>query len=55
MKLQREPIEVDLYVVNKPLTEKDRQEITEFIKNYKKKQRLAAKRVRVHKRAKVSV
>jgi len=52
MELQREPIDVDLYVVNKPLTEKDRKEITEFIKNYKKKQKLLAKRVRARKKAK---
>ena len=55
MKLQREPIDIDLYVANEPLTEKDRKEISEFIKNYKKKQKLAVKKVRARKNKKEKV
>lgn len=38
----REP-EPDLYVINKPLTKKDQEEITAFIQNYKKKQKIKTK------------
>ena len=37
MKLQREPIEIDLYVVNKTLSEAEKNEMSEFIRNDKKK------------------
>jgi hypothetical protein len=37
MKLQREPIEIDLYVSNKQMTEKERKELGEFIEKVKQK------------------
>ena len=52
MKLQKEPIDVDLYIVNKPLTEAERKEVTEFIRKDKKRRKLAAKRAHSHKKAK---
>ena len=40
MKLKPEPREIDLYVSSKKSTEKELQELSEFIKEYKKKQDL---------------
>ncbi len=39
MKLKPEPIEIDLYVSPKKMTEKERKELGEFIKEYKRKQK----------------
>lgn len=39
-KLKPEPIDVDLYVSPKKSTEKELQELSEFIREYKKKQSL---------------
>ena len=36
-KLQREPIEIDLYVSDKQMTEKERKELGEFIEMVKQK------------------
>ena len=44
MKLKAEPIEVDVYVNPKPLTKKERQELVDFIKAYKEKQKLKKSR-----------
>jgi hypothetical protein len=44
---RRESKEPDLYVVNKKPTEKELKELSEFIKEYKRKQELKKK----HKRA----
>jgi hypothetical protein len=38
MKLKPEPREIDLYVSPKKSTEKELQELSEFIKEYKRKQ-----------------
>lgn len=38
MKLQREPIEIDLYVSTKQMTEKERKELGDFIEQVKQKQ-----------------
>jgi hypothetical protein len=37
MGLIKEPKDVDFFVVNKKLTEKERKELSEFIENYKRK------------------
>jgi hypothetical protein len=37
MKLQREPIAIDLYVSSKQMTEKERKELSEFIEKVKQK------------------
>ena len=50
----REPKGVDFFVNSGQLTEKDRKEITEYIKNSKKKQRRIAKR-KIHARKKEKV
>lgn len=39
MKLKPEPREIDLYVSNKRMTEKERKELGEFIEEYKRKQK----------------
>lgn len=44
---KRESIEPDLYVVNKKLTDKEKQEISDFIEAHKLKQ----KQKRKHKKA----
>lgn len=38
MKLKPEPIEIDLYVSPKKMTEKERKELGEFIEEYRRKQ-----------------
>lgn len=38
MKLKPEPIEIDLYVSPKKMTEKERKELGDFIEEYKRKQ-----------------
>lgn len=43
MKLKPEPIDVDLYVSSKKSTEKELQELSEFIKEYKRKSALKKK------------
>lgn len=43
MKLKPEPIEIDLYVSPKQMTEKERKELGEFIEEYKRKQALKKK------------
>ncbi len=40
----REPEGVDFFVINRPLTKKDRKEIVAFIENEKKKRRTPTKR-----------
>ena len=40
-KLRPEPIDIDLYVSTKKSTEKELQELSEFIRDYKKKQALS--------------
>lgn len=40
MKLKKESREIDLYVSSKKSTEKELQELSEFIKEYKRKQSL---------------
>lgn len=42
-KLKPEPIEINLYVSNKKSSEKELQELSEFIKEYKRKQALKKK------------
>lgn len=54
MGLIREPDEVDFLVKSRPLTEKERKEINEFIENAKQKRKLVHKRIRTHKKAKKS-
>lgn len=44
MKLQPEPREIDLYVSNRKVTEKELKELSEFIEEYKRKQALSKKR-----------
>ena len=39
MKLKPEPVEIDLYVSNKRLTDKEHKELSDFIKAYKEKQK----------------
>ncbi len=46
MGLIREPKGVDFFVVNKGLTEKESNEISAFIEEYKKKKALAASKKR---------
>jgi hypothetical protein len=46
MKLQRESREVDLYVSNKKMTEKERKELAEFIEQERKK-----KKIKKHRKA----
>ncbi len=43
MKLQREPIDIDLYVSPKRMTERERKELGEFIEEYKRKQAVKKK------------
>ena len=52
MGLIREPLDVDFYVIDRPLTDKDRKEISAYIQNCKKKKRLALKRTRTRTKAK---
>ena len=40
MKLKPEKREIDLYVSNKRLTEKEHKELSDFIKAYKEKQKI---------------
>lgn len=54
MGLIREPLDVDFYVIDKPLTEADRKAIALFIQNDKKKRKLATKRARARKKAKTT-
>lgn len=54
MGLIREPLDVDFYVIDRPLTDKDRKEISAYIQNCKKKKKLALKRARVRKKAKIA-
>jgi len=42
-KLKAEPREIDLYVSNKKLSERELKELSEFIKEYKRKQALKKK------------
>ena len=44
MGLVKEPKDVDFFVVNKKLTEKERKELSEFIENYKRKKASSKKR-----------
>jgi hypothetical protein len=53
MKTQRETVEIDLYVEHRPLTEKEMKETSEFIKNYKKKRKLAIQRTSARKKRKL--
>ena len=46
MKLKPEPREIDLYVDSTPLTEKERKELREFIKQVKLKKGLSKKKHR---------
>lgn len=54
MGLIREPLDVDFYVVNRPLTDTDRKIISEYIQNCKKKKHLANKRAAKRKKAKTT-
>ncbi len=40
MGLIKEPNDVDFFVVNKPMTEKEKKEFSEFIEAYKLKQKI---------------
>ncbi|MEO6882421.1 MAG: hypothetical protein ABI199_00200 [Bacteroidia bacterium] len=44
MKLQREPIEIDLYVENKELSEKEKQEIRDYVKALNLRKKLIKKK-----------
>jgi len=48
MKLQPEPREIDLYVSNRKVTEKELKELSEFIAEYKRKRDLKKSK---HKKA----
>ena len=45
MKLKKESVEIDLAVDNKRMTEKEKNEFSEFIKEYKRKNSSTKKRV----------
>jgi hypothetical protein len=53
MKLRREPIDVDLYVEHKPLSEKEMKETIDFIENYRKKRKFSTKKARTRRKHKV--
>ncbi len=46
MGLIKEPKDVDFFVINKELTEKEKKEFSDFIENYKRKQALKKKKHR---------
>jgi hypothetical protein len=46
MKLKIEPIQIDLYVSNKKITEREFKELAEFIEQVKRNKKLAKKRHR---------
>ena len=46
MGLIKEPKDVDFFVINKKLTEKEKKEFSDFIKDYKRKQALKKKKQR---------
>jgi hypothetical protein len=48
MKLKPEKREIDLYVSNKRLTEKEYKELSDFIKAYKEKKKLKKGRKKVN-------
>ena len=47
MKLKPEPIEIDLYVSPKKMTEKERKELGEFIEAYRRKNAKKSKHKKV--------
>jgi hypothetical protein len=51
LKLKPEPREIDLYVSPKKSTEKELQELSEFIRDFKRKQADALKKHKHHKAA----
>lgn len=55
MGLIREPEGVDFLVKSRPLTDRERKEISRFIENEKKKRKMAAKKGRTRRKYKAPV
>jgi hypothetical protein len=51
MKLKREPDNVDLFVIDDPMSEAEKKEFSLFLRNYKRKKATAKKRKPLTKKA----